>query len=248
MKTFDFITSMSKAYYEKSGFRLIETFLKHFPQQYVLHVWTEDYPELPKHERIIQHNLNTNKFYNQFTLNVKKIKGRAKTSRMSIKVGVQYEASQILKGDVLVWLDADVYVTNPVNSVFFEIAEPKELANYMGQHYNNGPETGFISYNRHHHDFNNFMNRFVEVYYSDKIYDLEPAVDTSAWWDVYKTMPKEYFYSVTRNSPLSHVFHVSELRHWLGHAKGGIKNRDPETIDKRAFHVIPREKIAHNLK
>ena len=222
MTTFDFVTSMSRQYYDRIGHKLVESFLTYFPDNYQLHVWTED--GIPIHPRVIQHNLADNEFYQKFTLKcTKKSKGRKKIQKMSIKVGVQYEASKILTGDVLVWLDADVQIKNKVTEAFFNTVRPIQLANYMGQENNQGPETGFISYNRHHEHFNTFMQRFVDVYYSNKIYELKTPFDTGAWWETSKTFLTTHFYSLSGNSKFSHVFHISKLRFWLQHQKGSQK-------------------------
>ena len=228
---YDVITSMSRDYYEKCGYRLIKTFLHYFPKNKSLHVWTED--GIPVDDpRIIQHDLNKNEFYNKFTLNCSK----TKCARLSIKVGAQYEASKILERDTLVWLDADVWVGNFINDLFvFKITPEKCLSHYMGQHFDTGPETGFISYNRNHKEFHNFMEQFVEVYYSGDIFKVKPYFDTSAWWKVKNSMPDEYFKSLSSHLGCSHVFSGSLLSHWLGHAKGKIKTREPELVDKRAF-------------
>lgn len=230
-RSIDFITSMSAEYYEKIGYRLTKTFDHYFPENIKLHIWSED--TLPvDSNRFIFHDLQTNEFYNRFTMQVKKPN---KTSKMSIKVGAQYEASKILTGNTLVWLDADVFIIKPIDHTFFNKVTPHGLAKYMGQHYDSGPETGFISYNRTHSEFINFMEQFVDIYYSGRIYDINPSVDTGAWWTVKQSMPEEFFHSLSSHLGVSHVFSGSELREYLGHAKGAIKSTKPDLCDNRAF-------------
>ena len=229
MKTFDFVTTMSMKYYKECGYRYIDTFLRHSPPDRILHVWTED--GIPEHPQVKQYKLQDTDFYNNWTLTCKKPKVRT----FSIKVGVQYEAAKILTGDVLVWIDADVYATQPLTDKFLNVLEPQgtRLANYMGQENNSGPETGILSYNRNHPNFKKFMEDFINVYYSGKIFNLTMPVDTFAWWEVKNTMPDEDFHTWS-NSSNSHVFYVSELRQWIDHAKGQIKFKNPAKVDKRA--------------
>ena len=132
----------------------------------------------------------------------------------------------------VVWLDADVVVTKRFGEKFIKILLDGQMCAFLGRR-SSYTETGFIAFDTHHPDFQEFKKRYREWYDKRYLFMLPYWIDCLAF-DASKhglsgkNLTPEAFGAVD-------VFSQSILKDYMEHDKGKLKHgRPPEPIMKTA--------------
>lgn len=197
------ITTFSEDGYELYGRQMVETWLQHWPDEYNLKVYVEDF-KIAKNSRIQQINLNKAcpalldfKKYSQSLLEKnqgddKQEKRIKKTVKWSHKVFAIDHALRSFDTDYLIYLDGDTYsFNNAPPDLGKTLCKENLLAVHFekllhGLHF----ETGLIIFNRRHERFQEFLDSYVRGYTTNEIYDMVKTWDS--YWLVHVCEENEF--------------------------------------------------------
>jgi hypothetical protein len=159
------ITSFNQEYYDKIGHAAVLTWLKHWPQNYILTCYVEEF-RLPDHPRIKQ--IDFDKLGDNYRLfQQSNEKGRVKT--FAKKAYSVIHAMEHSTADRIIWLDADVLTTANITADFVESLCP-DLATYMQVYHEKdgrewiSAETGVFVLNTRHPKFKEFVQSYTHRY------------------------------------------------------------------------------------
>jgi len=190
------VTTFSIDGYELYGKRMIETWLKYWPENYNLHVYTEGYTLEEKHERLIEIDIdqacpnlqmfkdNSAKLITDPT-NKKIINRIAKTIKWCHKVYAMAHALKNCRSSHLIFLDGDTYTKKPV---IFDLAEQLTRSHLFSVHFEKLKhglhfETGLISFNMSHQQMSLLTNEMLKDYDNLNIYNHKKTWD--GYWFSY---------------------------------------------------------------
>jgi hypothetical protein len=178
------VTTFSKDGYDLYGHKMISSWIKYWPSNYTLKIYTEDFLIDEKDPRIIEVNLNqvcpellefkkkSAELSNQSSSRIEKtIKWCHKVYAMK---HAMYSAD-----DYLMFLDGDTYTINPVPETIAEqLVTDKLFAVHFeilkhGLHF----ETGLISFNLKHNQATWLREILTTAYDSLDIYNMEKTWD-----------------------------------------------------------------------
>jgi FkbM family methyltransferase len=227
MLTHTVVTSFNKQGYEQCGEQCIETFIKHWPNDIKLRIYSEDM-ELDSTERIkftnlyvAQPDLKQFKKRNAH----RKVPGyRLDAVRFAHKVFAIIDAAKHCKTDRLIWLDADTLTHAPIPRQFVEDLLPHEFATACLLRPKRFSECGFVVYNLNHKFITTFLDYWHKLYATDKVYNL------AEWHDSYiYDQLRIKFNLPTKNlsnqelNDNNHPFINSDLGKYMDHFKGKRK-------------------------
>jgi hypothetical protein len=194
------ITTFSKDGYELYGHRMIDTWLKFWPENYKLQVYTEGYSLSENHPRLKSIDIeNTFEDLLNFKKNSQALLGIVeskrdlrkiqKTIKWSHKVYVMKHALKKLKDDFIIFLDGDTYTTNSIPVNFAEkLVKKKLFAVHFEQLKKHGLhfETGLIVFNTNHHQIDLLRNNLTAAYDNLDIYKMKKTWDGFWFAHLYK--------------------------------------------------------------
>ena len=175
MKTYAVITSMDEAYYQKVGRACIESFA-HWPKDTHLYVFDEGIVEPPKRKWVTY--LPWSSLGPEFDNFCVRNTGN-RTQTFAKKAFSVIAGMRTIDVDRIIWLDADVVTTYPLNAQLLDMITPDDvLSTHYGVEHswpsNADPkrlsfscETGFFIVNRRHKQFGDFAARYEEYYTRD---------------------------------------------------------------------------------
>jgi hypothetical protein len=229
-----FITSFSKAYYEKYAWKLVESFNQYLPEHELI-AYTEDkatksrgnltvldiYEKCPKLEMLEKKYANVPKpdiSVHAWRWDVFKF---AKKS-FAICHGVW-------QGGKCFWLDADCVVHQRPPDGFFENLLPEEYyLGYFGREKCMNvdyTETGFIAFNADHPENHKFLEEFRDIYLSGRIFEMQQWHDCIAFDLARKVLTcKTKSFGPDHIKTLMHPIAQSEVGKYIDHMKGNRKN------------------------
>ncbi len=179
--TYATITTMNQDYFDNIGHMMIESYIKYWPKNINLYVYTENFTLPYKEKNIISYdvfekcNPNLQTFINGSRKNVAR--------KFSYKAYSWMHACKTLNEDTLIWLDADSKAYKPITTEFLDSMLPnKELLAYMacpGEIKTrsgdivpcDNAETGIYFWNNKHDYANSFMQRYENIYEKREIDD-----------------------------------------------------------------------------
>lgn len=234
---FEVVTSMSASYYRKIGSKMLDSFIKNWPEGIPLKIYTEEMKGLilPHHPKYTIHRLNI--VEPELKSFVERHKNRPDQQnakelhqgavRFSYKTFSIINACLDTSADYIIWLDADTFTHSKVTRDFLQsIVDKEKYLTYLGRE-NNYSECGFVIYNVRHPANESFMNKWKSLYTQDTLFNL------AQWHDsfVFDCMRKEYEdKNLIENINLSpwgkdydHVFINSVLGEYIDHMKGDRK-------------------------
>ena len=240
------VTSCSLAGWEQYGRRFVETFDKFWPQDIPLYVVSEDALQIGTHSprQVSFLDLKSDAAFTGFNQrnaeNPRANGGRGGVTphamdkksgynfkmdaiRFSKKVFAVGVVANFVPAGRLIWLDADVVTIEPVPHEFLLTLPPADAAvAYLGR-IGYHSECGFVGYNLDHFATRDFIQKYVGVYASDKVFKLKEWNDCFVfdWLRVHLHLPG---YSIPHTSP-SHPFVHSVLGQYMDHLKGRRKQR-----------------------
>lgn len=195
--------------------RMLESHVKYWPEDVVLHAYYEG--EIPnfKHKKVKFINIeNVNPDLVAFKLKYKddpvangetaEIPGgvrrlpeagkndKGKGSylwdavRFSHKTFAVDHAIKNIKTDYVLWLDADTYTFRPITKEFvIGLLPKKKLVNFLGRG-EKYPECGWVCYNRRHPLINEFMDAWTGLYKNKTIFEELEWHDSYLFWQILK--------------------------------------------------------------
>lgn len=229
--------------YAKNNFK---SFVDFWPNNITLHAFMEGpydpiishkikYYDFFKEEPELKNFLERNQ--NRVWKPKEKLKSyKTNWKKFCFKSFAMYRASQIIKSNYLIWLDADIITTDK-----FQIDEmnryidpskfcsylnrDKHLKNNLGMRHLLSSETGFIIFNLKHSYSTEFFDRFISYYKTDKIFDLYEVTDNFLLDKILKEMEIENkiknikMVDGTSENPLKHTSLGRFLFHRMGNKK-----------------------------
>jgi hypothetical protein len=182
MTTIAAVTTMNQAYYDNIGHKLIESFIKYWPKDIVLHVYTEGFtppvvaPNVQYHDVFERCNPGLQNFLDW--------RGEHFTRKFAYKAYTWINACKQLDVDRLIYLDADSETLKSVPREWLEtMCDKDSILAYMyapatiehnGQEIVvDNAETCIYWFNRRHKFAKKFMDRYEHIYESREIDNRE---------------------------------------------------------------------------
>jgi len=231
------VTTFSQDGYELYGHKMIDTWLRFWPENHRLIVYTEGYPLTETSTRLINLDIeetcedlinfkkNSLTLLNQST-SKRELRRVQKTIKWSHKVYAINHALQNTNDDFLIFLDGDTYTTNhvPIN-LAEKLVKKKLFSVHFEQLKNHGLhfETGLIVFNTNHHQINLLRNHLTRAYDNLDIYKMKKTWD--GFW--FAHLYKEYKLDVLDLSQEGQgVFGNKHVKDILKHDVGNKKYLD----------------------
>lgn len=249
MKTYAVITSMDEAYYQKCGRACIQSFGAHWPKDIHLYVYDEGIIDPPKEKWVTM--LPWSDLGDDFAEFMSRDNsGRTKTfakKAFSIMAGMAN-----IDVDRLIWLDADVITTYPLNDHLLDMITPDSV---LSTHYgvkhdwpsDKDPgrisfscETGFFVVNRRHKKFQKFIDRYRQYYMQGIGINLRRFYDGEVYGAVVSEFEQKGAEMLELNPGYRHKTPIprSVMAPYIMHYKAGAK--DPfDSSALLAKHNIP---------
>jgi len=192
--TTNVITTFSRDGYELYGHRMIESWIKFWPENYNLIVYTEDFNLIEQDKRIVEIDLNlvcpnlflfkdrSHKMINQKKSRIDK------TIKWCHKVYAIHHAMS-LESDYLIFLDGDTYTKNNVSSGFEIQAVENNLFAVHFENLKDGLhfETGFVVFNLNHPEAAWLRENLITAYDNLDIYNMKKTWDGYWFAHLYQT-------------------------------------------------------------
>lgn len=178
------ITTFSRDGYELYGHRMIESWIKYWPDDYNLVIYTEDFDLVEQDKRITEIDINLAcpnllLFKERSRKLIDQKKSRIdKTIKWCHKVyAIQHAMS--LKSDYLIFLDGDTYTKTFVKPRFEAQAVEDNLFAVHFENLKDGLhfETGFVVFNLNHLQSRWLENMLTSAYDSLDIYNMKKTWD-----------------------------------------------------------------------
>ena len=226
---YNIITGMSESYFNKIGKSMIESWLKFWPVNYTLVVYTEDTIDFV-HDRVKFISLDTMdqdyvKFQNQdFT----KLNSRVKTFAKKA-----WPIMENLKSDSgkLLWVDADVIFLSKITESWLETLISKdEFSAHLGVPQTDfyAVETGFFLINLDHQFKDDFLRLYRNIYLTRDFSDMKKPFDGDVFGKVITLLSKnknfkfrELSPDITIRSPFNTVFR-DKMKHYKAKRKNNF--------------------------
>jgi hypothetical protein len=248
MKKFACVTSMNQAYYEKCGRACIESYGANWPADIQLYVYNEDMIDPPRHRWVTYMPWDLGKDYDDFFARTT----GSRTLQFAKKAFSVMHAMENLDCDRLIWIDADVMSTYPVNYHLLNLLSDDQVlsAHYGVKH--NWPsqtdpdrisfscETGFFVVNRNHPMFETMAARYREYYTSDLGIHLRRFYDGEVYGSVVAEMESQGAKLMELNPGQQHKTPIprSVMAPYIKHYKAGAKESyTSESLLKELNHV-----------
>ena len=179
MRTFAAVTTMNQAYFDRIGCHMLESFVRYWPRDFPLYVYTEDF-DLP----IQAANIRTRDLYQEVGPRLQAFldwRGEHHTRKFAYKAYAWIRATETLTEDVLFYLDADTETKKSVPWSFLQGLIPEDtLLAYMyaratgidadGQEqFFDNAETCIYAFNQRHPFAAEFQQRYTDIYETREI-------------------------------------------------------------------------------
>lgn len=178
MRTLAAVTTMNQAYYDAIGHVMLDSFVRNWPQDVTLYVYTENF-ELP----VTAPNIRTIDLFGACGPQLQSFldwRGQHHTRKFAYKAYTWITACRDIDTDILMYLDSDTQTKQPVprrwldqvlpdHSVLaYMYARATGLENDQEVVYDNA-ETCIYFFNRRHWFATEFMRRYEEIYETREI-------------------------------------------------------------------------------
>ena len=250
------ITTFNQPYYDNMAHKMVETYLKFWPKDIPLYVYTEDM-KLP----VQAENLKELDIYENCP-GLKEFlewRGQHFTRGMAFKTYAFISAFKNIDCDVIIYLDADSVTYKPITHEFLNsLLSKKELTAYMGVTMNKGKwqgnetenaETCIYLFNKKHAGAKEFMDHYEHIYESREIDDrnrFKKPHDTWAYTEcVQRAIANGYAVNdlhPTRkaHSPLKETVLGDYFRHFKGARK--LDDKIDEYVDELTTTGVKKKK------
>ena len=151
--------------------------------------------------------------------------------RFSFKPFSIHQSLNYIPGDLdyLIWTDADLRCKKNFKSddIIPFLPNKNELMSYLGRK-NFYSECGFLGFNLNHPEFNNFIDRVINIYTSGEIFSLQQWHDSWVWDHVRKEFENKdiLFKNISgKGYEHHHPFINSGLENFFDHLKGPVRKK-----------------------
>lgn len=197
--------------------------------------------DCPQHQRFLKYFSNLyearglkiqqelNKKENKINLNLK-MDFRYDAIRFSYKVfAINFIKKKNLDTNYIIWTDADLRCRKQFSKDDLNFALPKadEVFSYLGRtHFpkdNPYSECGFLIFNCKHKNYENFINRMVQIYETGEIFSFKEWHDSWIWDEARKEYEAkgDKFNNISKGySHTEHPFMNCGLEEYFDHLKG----------------------------
>ncbi len=244
MTKFTFVTSFNQDGYEKYGKRFLEGFIKHFPKECDLFVFTENInliAELPYSDNIHYMDLLNDPQMVDFITRWKDVE--EVNGMRDGKLDYRYMATKFSKiifaltymteqnTDWLIRIDSDVIVNKNITLKKLEkhLNCGKDcLAHYMGRKDWHHSETSFMAFNMAHARAKEFLNEFRAMYVDGGIMQLDELTDSWLFDRLREQAETEniYFHNMSEGMAGMDVWEQTWLGKYMDHLKGPVAKKD----------------------
>ena len=138
--------------------------------------------------------------------------------------------------DYLIWTDADLRCKKNFksNDIIPFLPNKNELISYLGRK-NAYSECGFLGFNLNHPEFNNFIDRVINIYTSGEIFSLQQWHDSWVWDHVRKEFENKdiLFKNISgKGYEHHHPFINSGLENFFDHLKGPVRKKIGSSLEE----------------
>jgi hypothetical protein len=252
MKTYAVITSMDDAYFQKVGKACIESFGAHWPPNVHLYVFDEGIVGAPKRKWVTY--LPWSSLDPEFDMFCERNTG-SRTQTFAKKAFSVIAGMKTIDVDRLIWLDADVVTTYPLNLQLLNLITP---SNVLSTHYgvihpwptDSDPdrmsfscETGFFIVNRKHAHFDLFLQRYTEYYVQDLGHNLRRFYDGEVYGAVVKEFEENGIEMLELNPEYRHKTPIprSIMSPYIMHYKAGAKDSWTSDLLMKKHNILDED-------
>jgi hypothetical protein len=223
------ITGMSKTYYDNIGKSMLESWLKFWPRNFNLLIYSEDELSFLNSSNVRYVDLNSlGEPYIKFQKeDYKKLNSRIKTfGKKAFPIMKNLESNQ----GKLIWIDADVITLNCITIEWLDSLLPKNFFScHLGVPQNEyySVETGFFIIDLENKHKTEFLERYKNIYYNKDFSNMKKPYDGDTFGRIITEMKKitDFKYNdlsskLEERSPFDRVF-----RNKMTHLKAKKKKR-----------------------
>lgn len=178
MRTLAAVTTMNQEYYDTIGHVMIDSFMKYWPTDVKLYVFTENF-QLP----VSAANIETLDLFETCGPELQAFldwRGQHHTRKFAYKAYTWISACKLLSADILMYVDSDTQTKKPIPRAWLDGILPDDrvlaymyarataLENGSEVYYDNA-ETCIYFFNRRHWFAPEFMRRYEEIYQTREI-------------------------------------------------------------------------------
>lgn len=254
MRTFAAVTTFSRSGFELYGERMVQSFVKMWPREVVLHVYPDDPVPLPKsvNVRSQDHLLKPKQRFMRRTSGAPEYQGRGGTGynyrfdvrKFAHKPFAVWDAACRLRGEVdaLLWIDADTLTHSPVSlDTVSNVFCPAEAdVGFLGRAWKYS-ECGFIYFNLQGKGFS-VIDEWL-AFYRDLSFRNQAEWHDSFLFDrargrVENLQEHNWSSHLTKRKGGGHPLANSVLGQWMDHLKGDARKATgrPRKNDLFAAH------------
>ena len=223
--SYTIISGMSLDYYNNIGQAMVESWLRYWPKEYTLKIYTED--TLPiNNNRIQLININNiDPMYTEFQNAKFKLETRSK--RFAKKAWPIMKNLDNNNG-YLIWVDADVITEYYITQEYLDSLIPSDCFSChigvpQGQYYS--VETGFFIIDKSNKFKDEFLDKYKYIYYNRDFSDMHKPFDGDAFGKVIRDLKtnnqftyKELNSEKMSKSPFNHIF-KNKMKHYKAKRK-----------------------------
>ena len=261
------VTTFSPSGWESYGKRMIDSFVKYWPEEIKLIVYYEDMPDNVDYGARVQwvdfkkaspdlvkykENYKNNKKANGNGLPTGKYSYLWDSVKFAHKSFCVSHSTLNASTDILIWLDADVVTHSTVSKEVIEGLLPQDhFCTYLGRQ-KIYPECGFVMYNCQSKFLKSFMTMWTDLYNKGTIFDLAEWHDSFLFQHLlndFKDAGGFRSASISEPDPGTpgvHVFINSPLGQYMDHLKGDRKATGKSK--KSDLYVIRKEDYWKKVK
>jgi hypothetical protein len=236
------ITSMNDSYYDHCGRTMLRTYKTHWSDAIPMFVYNEDNFHI-KVNNINSMGWDLGDEYNKF----QDRQSNARVKTFSKKAFSIIHAMDNIQVERIIWIDADVILTNDINIQLLDLVSPD---NVLSTHFSvwhekdnityHSCETGFFILNTTHPGYKDFCDTYKDIYFNDNTEGLRRFYDGEVYGKTVEIMSKQGHKMINLN-PGKHKTPISRsvLAPYLTHYKASLK----ETADFKKIDSALEDEI-----
>lgn len=245
---FTVVTSINEKYWNEQFNFNLKSWLKFFPEDCKIRIYTEDNIAFPQDSRLCIFDLyascpelvefaqkhKNNPHYNGTKTTKPRMAFKWNAIKFAHKTFPLFHSAENCSGK-LIWLDADVLAIQPLTQDFFSnLLESSGGVYYLGRPtvYS---ECGFVMYDLDNPHVRQFVKEFRDTYRDNNLDDIRETHDSFVFDHIRTNFHEQsIFVDLNKDAKTNkHPFHESALRQCLTHQKGHNKERKQQKFIKR---------------
>lgn len=247
MRTFTVVTSQHKPYYDLIGKDCIRTFLTHWPNNFKLDLWAENFtPDIVDDRLVIKDFNKINPRFDNFVKLIESTNPSQKVmarKKFWLKGHVILTALEECTTDIFIWIDSDVLTHNDIPANFFEKLIPEDTLCVDipagGKVRGKEVESGFFALNMRHPSAKSVIDYYKMCHTTEEILKVNRNLETAVWWNAVeferKKGAKVNHLATSEDSitPFMYTELKNYLRHWVTtHNKSAYSKGERSKIEQ----------------